>query len=171
MHLRIEAGEEVFIHAAAGGVGSYAVQIARALGVRVIGTASPENHDYLHELGAEPFVYGDGLAERVRTFLPDGVDAVFDLVGGDTMTQSPELLADSSFGRIASIADTAVKDIGGHYVFVHPDVTDLDALTGLIDDGKIAVEIAATYSFERAGRAWEDSMGGHTRGKIVLTVD
>lgn len=170
-HLRITPGEEVLIHAAAGGVGSYAVQIARALGARVIGTASPNNHDYLRKLGAEPFGYGADLAGRVRTRLPEGVDAVFDLVGGDTMAQSPELLSDSSFGRIASIADTAVKDLGGHYAFVHPDVADLDALTELIDGGKVAVEVAASYRLEHAARAWADSMGGHTRGKIVLTVD
>lgn len=169
-HLRIVAGEEVLIHAASGGVGSYAVQIARACGARVVGTASPRNHEYLRKLGAAPCAYGADLAARVRTLLPDGVDAVFDLIGGDTMRQSPDLLADSSFGRIASIADPAVKDIGGHYVFVHPDVADLDALTALIDAGKLSVQIAATYPLEQAGRAWEDSMRGHTRGKIVLTV-
>ncbi|MFE4606082.1 NADP-dependent oxidoreductase, partial [Kitasatospora indigofera] len=76
--LRIKAGETVLVHAAAGGVGHLAVQIARALGARVIGTAGPRNHAYLRELGAEPVAYGDGLAERVRELAPGGVDAALD---------------------------------------------------------------------------------------------
>lgn len=68
------AGDIVLVHAAAGGVGSAAVQIAVAKGARVIGTASERNHDFLRSLGAEPVVYGDGLAERVRELAPEGVD-------------------------------------------------------------------------------------------------
>lgn len=170
-HLRLQPGETVLIHAAAGGVGAFAVQIARSLGARVIGTASEENHDYLRELGAEPFTYGDDLPGRVRAYMPEGVDAVFDLIGGDTLAQTTALLSDSSFGRVVSIADPGVKEMGGHYVFVHPDVDDLDALTELIEAGKLCVDIAETFALKDTDRAWEDSMGGHTRGKIVITID
>ena len=65
----------------------------------------------------------------------------------------------------------AVKELGGHYVFVHPDGRDLDALTELIDAGKIKVEVADTYPLADAAKAWEQSQSGHTRGKIVITVD
>lgn len=170
-HLRLQPGETVLIHAASGGVGGFAVQIARAVGARVIGTASEENHDYLRELGAEPFAYGDGLVERVRDYMPEGVDAVFDLIGGETLGQTSALLSDSSFGRVVSIADPTVKDMGGHYVFVQPDVSDLDALTELIEAGKVKVEIADTYALIDTDTAWEAGMQGHTRGKIVLTID
>ena len=169
-HLDVKAGETVLIHAASGGVGLFAVQIAKALGATVLGTASETNHDYLRALDVVPFTYGEGLVERVRAELPDGVDAVLDLNGSD-LPVSPDLLADSSPGRIASVIDPVVKDMGGHYVFVTPDVSDLDALAALADDGNLTVEIAATFALADAQKAWDLSQEGHTRGKIVITVD
>jgi NADPH:quinone reductase-like Zn-dependent oxidoreductase len=168
--LHVGADDTVLIHAASGGVGSFAVQIARSLGARVLGTESAANHDYVRELGAEPFEYGDGLVDRVRAAVPEGVTAVLDLNGGD-LSVSPALLAEGSQGRIASIIDPGVKEMGGHYVFVSPDVADLDELAKLADDGTLAVEIAATFPLDEAQQAWELSQAGHTRGKIVITVD
>lgn len=91
--LAVQEGDVVLVHAAAGGVGSIAVQLGRHLGARVIGTASERNHDFLRELGAEPVTYGEGLAERVRALAPEGVDAVFDTVGGEALKVSADLLA------------------------------------------------------------------------------
>lgn len=167
--LEVGADDTVLIHGASGGVGSFAVQIAKSLGARVLGTASESNHDYLRELGAEPFEYGDGLVERVREAVPDGVSAVLDLNGAD-LDKSPALLTDESSGRIASIIDPAVKEMGGRYVFVTPDVDDLDELAQLFDDGTLTVEIAATFELADAQKAWDLSQEGHTRGKIVITV-
>lgn len=76
----LEAGETVLIHSAAGGTGSFGVQIAVALGLRVIGTAGAHNHDYLRSLGAEPVLYGEGFADRVRELAPEGVDAALGLL-------------------------------------------------------------------------------------------
>ncbi|MFB8240197.1 NADP-dependent oxidoreductase [Kitasatospora purpeofusca] len=166
--LELKPGETVLVHAAAGGVGSLAVQIAVALGARVIGTAGERNHDYLRTLGAEPVAYGDGLADRVRALAPNGVDAVLDLVGGEALRISPDLLADG--GRLASVADGAVLALGGHYVFVRPDVADLTALTDLAESGRLTVEVAATFPLERAADAQRLNAAGHTRGKIVVTV-
>ncbi len=81
------------MHAAAGGVGHLAVQLARARGARVIGTAAERNHDYLRGLGAEPVAYGEGLADRVRALAPDGVDAALDLVGRGAVQVSAGLVA------------------------------------------------------------------------------
>ncbi|MEU0084426.1 NADP-dependent oxidoreductase [Streptomyces sp. NPDC006274] len=161
-------GDTVLIHAAAGGVGSLAVQIARALGARVIGTASERNHDYLRGLGAEPVSYGEGLAERVHALAPRGVDAVLDLIGGDALKISPELLAEG--GRLASVADGAVLGLGGRYVFVRPDAGDLEALTALAERGQLRVEVAAAFPLERAADAQRLNQEGHTRGKVVVTV-
>ena len=169
--LQVGEGDTVLIHAAAGGVGSFAVQIAVAQGARVIGTASEDNHDYVRGLGGEPITYGDGLADRVRQLAPAGVDAIFDTIGGETLALSGDLLADDAAGRVVSIADPGVRELGGTYVFVRPDVGDLKALAGFAQEGKLTVEIAASYPLFEAARAWEASMGGHTRGKIVLTVD
>ncbi|MFI1800489.1 NADP-dependent oxidoreductase [Streptomyces sp. NPDC020379] len=167
--LRVGQGETVLVHAAAGGVGSMAVQIARHLGARVIGTASERNHDYLRGLGAEPVVYGAGLADRVRALAPSGVDAVLDLAGGEALTVSPGLLAEG--GRLASIADPSVLGLGGRYVFVRPDTADLTALTELAESGALTVEVAEVFPLEKTADAQRLNAAGHTRGKIVVTVD
>lgn len=169
--LQVGEGDTVLVHAAAGGVGSFAVQIAVAQGARVIGTASEDNHDYVRGLGAEPVAYGDGLVDRVRKIVPDGVDAIFDIMGGETLDLSGDLLADDAKRRVVSIADPKVKELGGGYVFVRPDAGDLESLARLIEGGKLTVEIAESYPLKEADRAWGDSMSGHTRGKIVLTID
>lgn len=167
-NLRLRAGEKVLVHAAAGGVGSLAVQIARAQGAEVIGTASERNHDYLRSLGATPVTYGEGLADRVRAVAPDGVDAVLDLVGGEALQMSPQVLAPG--GRLASIADGAVTGLGGDYVFVRPDAADLTALGELVESGQLKVEVASVYPLEKAADAFRESIGGHTRGKIAISV-
>ncbi|MFE2986586.1 NADP-dependent oxidoreductase [Streptomyces sp. NPDC059262] len=166
--LGVQEGDVVLVHAAAGGVGSIAVQLGRHLGARVIGTASERNHDFLRELGAEPVTYGEGLAERVRALAPEGVDAVFDTVGGEALKVSADLLAPG--GRLASIADASVVDLGGHYVFVRPDAADLTRLADLAEQDVVTVHVDETFPLERAADAQRLSAEGRTRGKIVVTV-
>ncbi|MCI3929588.1 NADP-dependent oxidoreductase [Streptomyces sp. AN091965] len=167
--LTVGEGDVVLVHAAAGGVGSFAVQLARHAGARVIGTASERNHAYLRELGAEPVTYGEGLAERVRALAPEGVDAAFDTIGGDTLRVSAELLAPG--GRLASVADGSVIGLGGRYCFVRPDADDLRHLTELAEQDVLTVHVDATFPLERAADAHRLSEQGRTRGKIVVTVD
>ncbi len=162
----VTTGDTVLVHAAAGGVGHLAVQIARAFGARVIGTAGERNHAYLRELGAEPVQYGEGLADRVRALAPGGVDAALDLVGGDAVEVSAGLVADQA--RIASIADFGVKARGGRYVWVRPDAAGLAALAALADDGRLTVTVASTFPLAQAASAQALSAEGRTRGKIVL---
>ena len=95
-------GDTVLVHAAAGGVGSFAVQLAALRGARVIGTASERNHDYLRGLGAEPVTYGDALVEDVRALAPEGVDVVIDLIGGEALEATPKLLATAAGSRRSS---------------------------------------------------------------------
>ena len=167
--LEVRRGETVLVHAAAGGVGSIAVQIARHLGARVIGTASEANHDFVRSLGGEPVSYGDGLGERVRGLAPEGVDAAFDTVGGDTLKVSAQLLAPE--GRLVSIADGDVVGYGGRYHFVRPDTEDLTRLAELAEQGVVDVHVSQTFPLERAADAHRMSQEGRTRGKIVVTVD
>jgi NADPH:quinone reductase-like Zn-dependent oxidoreductase len=166
--LAVTGDDTVLIHAAAGGVGSFAVQIARAKGARVIGTAGPHNHDYLRELGAEPVRYGDGLADRIRRLAPSGVTAALDLVGGEALEVTPNLLTPT--GRWASIVDPSVRERGGRYVFVRPDPNDLATLASLADDGRLNVTVAKTFPLAEAADAQRLSAEGHTRGKIVLEI-
>ena len=166
----VGAGDTVLVHAASGGVGSFAVQIAVALGARVVGTASEANHDYLRELGAEPVLYGEGLAERVREVAGGKVDAVVDLAGAEAIAASVELVGDPA--RIASVVDAqAVLAAGGQYVFVRPDRDDLAELARLADDGKLSVHLSTTLPLAQAPEAHRLIESKHSRGKIVLTVD
>jgi NADPH:quinone reductase-like Zn-dependent oxidoreductase len=163
--LRVGAGDTVLIHAAAGGVGSLGVQIAKARGARVIGTASERNHDFLRELGAEPVAYGDGLADRVRELAPEGVDAVADFIGGQLDVTTRVLAAN---GRHASIADAAVEEHGGHVVWVRPDGAQTQRLADLAAAGSLTVPIARTFSLDEVPQAFAASQDGHVRGKIVI---
>ncbi|MFF8644528.1 NADP-dependent oxidoreductase [Streptomyces sp. NPDC015345] len=167
--LQVKDGDTVLVHAAAGGVGSLAVQLGRHAGARVIGTASERNHDFLRELGAEPVTYGEGLVDRVRALAPEGVDAAFDTIGGDTLKASAELL--TTGGRLASITDGGVLGLGGQYCFVRPDAADLLRLTELAEQGVVTVHVDRTFPLERAADAHRLSEEGRTRGKIVVTVD
>ncbi|MBO8184179.1 NADP-dependent oxidoreductase [Streptomyces spirodelae] len=159
-------GETVLIHNAAGGVGSLGVQIARALGARVIGTASPANHDRLRELGAEPVAYGDGLTDRVRELAPKGVDVVADFVGG-VLDATLGVLAEG--GRHASIADNSVTEAGGQWLWVRPSASDLTELARLADEGKLSVRVAEAFPLTRLADAFALSQSGHVHGKIVVT--
>jgi NADPH:quinone reductase-like Zn-dependent oxidoreductase len=161
--------DTVLVHNAAGGVGSLAVQLAALRGARVIGTASSGKHDFVRSLGAEPVEYGEGLAARVRDLAPDGVDVALDLVGGEALDATGEVL--SSGGRVASVIDPgAVAELGGRYVFVRPDAQMLARLVGHLADGSLRVEVSETFPLDRAAQALARNQEGHTRGKIVVTV-
>lgn len=165
--LNFYANDTLLVHGAAGGVGSYAVQIAKHIGARVIGTASERNHEYVRGLGADDVVeYGDGLVERVRAIAPDGVTVSADYVG-DVEEQTMQLLTPA--GRHVSVADPSVALNGGLYAWVRPSAEDLAKLAQLVDDGALRVDIAATYPLERLSDAFAQSREGHTRGKIVVT--
>ncbi|MCW3014287.1 MAG: putative oxidoreductase [Solirubrobacterales bacterium] len=166
--LGVGAGDVVVIHAAAGGVGSTAVQVALALGAsRVIGTASEANHDYLHSLGAEPVTYGEGLVERIRELVPEGADAVLDLVGGETLDLSFQLIGDG--GRVAAVVMEKYAG-NGLPVFSTPDGGDLQIVADMVQAGQVQVNVSKTYALQDAARAHAESQAGHVRGKLVLEV-
>jgi NADPH:quinone reductase-like Zn-dependent oxidoreductase len=164
----VKQGDTVLVHAAAGGVGTLAVQIARARGARVIGTASARNHDYLIAFGAEPVEYGPGLVDRIRRLAPEGPDAAVDAIGGDAVEVSIEAGADPS--RVVSIVDPSVRDKGGKYVSISVRPEDLETLAALAADRTIMVPISETYPLEQTADAWRASQTGRTRGKIILRI-
>ncbi|MBF6469990.1 NADP-dependent oxidoreductase [Nocardia beijingensis] len=168
--MQIGEGDVVLIQAAAGGVGSFAVQIAVALGAKVIGTASPGNHDYLRTLGAEPVAYGPDLERSVRAINPGGVTAILDMYGGDTLTSSLNLIAAPERHRVVSLVNDGILQYGGKFVFARPDRSDLDQLTKMIEAGLITPTVTATMNLDQAAEAFKLSKTGHVRGKIVLTT-
>ncbi len=165
----LAAGQTVLVHAAAGGVGSIATQLAVHAGARVVGTASPGNHDYLRGLGAEPVAYGDGLVEAARALAPGGFDVILDYVGGQAVDTAPALLAPG--GTVVSITDARARDeLGGQYVWVRPDTRDLAELADLAARGIVQVEVSQTFDLDHAADAYRALETGHTRGKIVVRV-
>jgi NADPH:quinone reductase-like Zn-dependent oxidoreductase len=169
--LDVSPGETLLVHAAAGGVGLVAVQLAVQRGVRVIGTASEANHELLSSLGVEPVTYGDGLAERVRAIAPEGVDAVFDASGRGELTLSVELA-----GGPERVITIAASDAAEHGVRFHgggggeDTVTAMREILALLDADDLQFPIWRTYPLEQTAAALAESESGHARGKIVLLM-
>ncbi len=173
---RLQAGETVLITAAAGGVGSLAVQIAAAVGARPLGVASPANHDYVHGLGAsEVFDYhAADWVQQVRAAVPGGVDLLFDAAGGQTRDQAIGAVRDG--GRAIFIvmespaADQLERGITGESFGAHIDRPRLDQLSRLVDAGKLHPQVEAVLPLDQARDALARIAARHTRGKIVLEV-
>lgn len=172
-------GDVVLVHGASGGVGSAAVQIATALGARVVGTASPANHDYLRGLGATPVAYGSGLVDAVRA-LPDGLDevsVVLDLVGSaDTVAATVALLGEDLAPATPDDPPSAVTIVGSDASRAAGVVDKVDAkgaldeVLALAEDGRLRAEVAARFPLAEAAEALRLVADGHVRGKVVLDV-
>lgn len=166
--LDVHAGDRLLVHAAAGGVGSFAVQLAAIRGATVIGTASERNHDYLRSLGAIPVSYGPGLTERVRQACPEGITAALDAIGGDALDVSMNLLGSAE--RIVTIADWAKSaGLGIRRVGTQRSSQKLHDLAEWYQQGSLRIEVAATYPLDQVTQAHRDVETGHVRGKVVLT--
>jgi NADPH:quinone reductase-like Zn-dependent oxidoreductase len=172
----LTAGETVLVQAAAGGVGSFAVQLAADAGADVIGTASERTHEYVLGLGAVEVVdyRKRDVVEAVREVAPKGVDVVLDSLGGEALQRSVEAVRDE--GRIVSIAQPPTDEvfrqrgIDAVYVFVRPNAEELAELADMFDENRLSVHLHEVLPLEEAARAHELSEAGHVRGKLVLTV-
>lgn len=165
--LAVTAGDRLLIHAAAGGVGSFAVQLAVARGATVIGTASVGNHGYLADLGAIPVAYGPSLVDRVRALAPGGITAALDCVGGEANDASLQLL--DSPARAVTLVDWAAEQrIGVRRVGTDRSATRLAGLVARYDAGALRVSVWKTYGLDEASEAHREIEAGHVRGKIAL---
>jgi NADPH:quinone reductase-like Zn-dependent oxidoreductase len=170
----LRGGEHLFVQGGAGGVGHMVVQLAVARGARVAATASPGNHDFLRELGAEPFDYHDPeLLQRWREWTGGaGADAAFDIFGGDGLEQCFSVMRKG--GRLVSIAAPPPPRDGieVRYEFVRPSGYDLgEHITPLVNEGSLRAHVQQTWPLEHAADAMEILEQGHVRGKLVLTLD
>jgi len=166
-----QGGTLLLINGASGSVGSAAVQLAVARGARVIGTASPANHDYLRSLGAEPVAYGEGMAVRVRSLAPGGVDLALDVAGSGVLPELIELAGGA--GHVLTVADfTGAQQYGVR--FSRGDSgRALHALTDigeLIEAGRFSLPVGQTFPLADVAEAQRVSEHGHVRGKLVLLV-
>ena len=168
---QLQAGQTVLIHAAAGGVGSLAVQLAKARGARVIATASAPNIGIVTELGADQFIdYTKTHFEEVAK----EVDVVFDTIGGDTQQRSWQVLKPG--GILVSVVSTpppttaATHGVRSVYVAIHPSGAQLTQIARLIDEGRMKPIIHTVLPLNEARQAHAISETGHARGKIVLKI-
>ncbi|TGK12331.1 NADP-dependent oxidoreductase [Leptospira fletcheri] len=166
-------GDLVLILGASGGVGSFAVQLARIAGAKVVAVASARNEKYVLSLGADDFIdYSEG--ELRNTFLskyPGGADLILDFVGGETFSQG--FACAKSDGNIVSILvkemppETRVR---GSYVFVEPNAKQLDELAGWADEGRLKVHVSEIFGLAEAADAQQRISQLHTRGKVILKM-
>lgn len=168
--LGVGSGDTVLVHGAAGGVGTFALQLATAWGARVVGTASVANHDYLRSLGAIPVAYGDGLADRVRQAAPEGVTAALDAAGtAEALHVSLELVGDRQ--RVGAVAFNQVADaLGVRRISAERSTERLLELTALYDEDKLRIR-QRSYPLVEAAEAHRQIETGHVQGKLVLTLD
>ncbi|GAB3876773.1 NADP-dependent oxidoreductase [Kibdelosporangium lantanae] len=160
------AGDTVLIGGAGGGVGVFAVQLARLAGARVIGTGSATSAEALRALGAEPVTYGEGLVDRVRALAPAGVTAAMDLYGTDTVRAARELgVPDERITTIAAQVDGITGANGGNAA---PGA--IEEIAGLVAAGRLRVPIAASFPVERIRAAVELQAGRHVHGKVVIDL-
>lgn len=176
--LQVRVGETVLIHGGAGGVGSFAVQIAKAAGARVLATAGPSNQETLKELGADvaiDYQREDFAGTALRETDGAGVDAVFDTVGGELVVKS--LTATRPFGRLASILGVKgdltpayIRNQTLYGVFLTRERSRLEEMTHLLQRGQMRPLVEEVLPLEEVGKAHERLDSGHGRGKVVLQV-
>ncbi|MGV9562876.1 NADP-dependent oxidoreductase [Streptomyces sp. NPDC003480] len=167
--LGLAAGATLLVTGAGGGVGVATVQIARAFGLRVVGTASEGKKDFVEELGAVHIASGPDLVARVRAAVPQGVDGVYDLVGGDVLEEAATLPADRS-KVISAAARQEVERLGGAPVRRARTAAVLDEVARLVVRGDLAPHVTRTFPLERADKALRVVEEGHARGKVVIEV-
>ena len=172
---QVQPGQRVLIHAAAGGVGHVAVQIAKARGAYVIGTASAAKHDFLRELGVDEAIdYREtDFSEAVKD-----VDVVLDMLGGETALKSLRVLRPG--GIVVSIVPMGKPDfyqeaerlgVRAVRMLVDADRADMESIAELVEAGKLRATIAKTFPLADAAEAHALGATGRTAGKLVLTVD
>jgi NADPH2:quinone reductase len=176
--MRIQPGETVLIHGGAGGVGSFAVQIARAAGARVLASASTRNQEVMRELGAHvviDYTREDPAEVALRETDGEGVDATFDTVGGELIAKS--IPATRHFGRLAciltpagSMAGLSTRNQTLFGVFLTREAARLREMTKLIEGGGMRPLVDQVLPLEEVGRAHERLDSGHGTGKVVLRV-
>jgi NADPH:quinone reductase-like Zn-dependent oxidoreductase len=164
------AGETVVVSAAAGGVGSGAVQLARRTGASVIGLASEHNHDWLRRHDVVPVAYGDRQVDRISEACGGKVEGFIDTFGGGYVEMAIEELGVAP-ERVNTIVDfEAVQRYGVQARGTHSIATAelLAEIVGLVADGTLEIPIGATFPLEQVQDAYRQLAGRHTRGKIVL---
>jgi NADPH:quinone reductase-like Zn-dependent oxidoreductase len=167
--LDLKPGETLLILGVGGGVGVAAAQIARSLGANVVGTASEQKKSFVESLGATQVTYGPGVADRVQAAAPKGVDAIFDLIGGDELRAVAGLVADKA--RMTTAADMATnQELGGQPLARARNSAVLEAVAQMVQDGTLEPHVTEVFPLDKADEALRLVEDGHATGKVVLEI-
>lgn len=170
VHLDLSEGQTLLITGAGGGVGVAAAQIARDSGIAVFGTASEGKRGLVESLGATLIPYGDGVEQRVRDLLPDGVDAIYDLVGGDALRAVAGLVTHRA--KLISAGDPGTAaELGGAAVNRDRTSRVMDEVAALVATGKLDPHVNDVLAFDDAAQAIAAVESGHAQGKVVIHID
>lgn len=178
----LRVGESILVHGGAGGVGHVAIQLARAIGARVFTTVREANFEFARSLGADVVIdyRGEDYVDAIMRETGDrGVDVVFDTIGGNTLSRSPDALA--QLGRVVSIVDIAQpqnvvqawgKNASYHFVFTRQNRGKLDELSALVERGQLRPHLGAVYSLADIplAHARLETPNNDVRGKIAIAV-
>ncbi|WP_327692967.1 quinone oxidoreductase family protein [Streptomyces sp. NBC_00459] len=168
--LALPEGATLVVTGAGGGVGAAILQIARTRGLRVVGVASDGKKDFVESLGAVHVPSGTDLAARVRAAAPEGVDGVYDLVGGEVLAAAATLLTDRTKLITAGAPADVAEGLGGARVARARNAAVLEAVADLVVHGDLDPHVTSTFPLDRAGEALRTVEEGHARGKIVIEV-
>jgi NADPH2:quinone reductase len=169
VQLALSKGQTLLINGIGGGVGVAAAQLARDAGIAVFGTGSESKRALVESLDATLIRYGDGVADRVRELLPDGVDAIFDLVGGDALRAVAGLLKSS--GKLITASDPAIAaEYGGEMVARDRTARVLKIVAELAAAGKLDPHVNDVLAFDDAPQAIASVESGHALGKVVVQI-
>jgi NADPH:quinone reductase-like Zn-dependent oxidoreductase len=173
---KAQRGEVALIHAASGGVGIFMVQLAKELGLHVIGTGLTRNHEFMRRIGVDEVIdYSKGdFREAVRVQHPQGIDLAVDLVGGEVLVRSADLLRPT--GRLISLVKSPLEEerlassVQYSFASARPDGVRLQELSERIEAARLRTYLTGVFPIEEAARAHQLLEDGHVRGKLVLRV-
>ena len=167
----VNSGDTLLVSGAAGGIGTAVIQLARLRGIAVIGTASPQKHNYLRGLGATPTTYGRGLAQRLRELAPKGIDAALDLAGSGIIPELIDIVGDPT--RVLSVADFSAEEYGAKFYHGPPKNPEqiFTKVARLYSEGLFRLHVELTFPLEQTAKAQEVSAKGRVTGKLIISMD
>jgi NADPH:quinone reductase-like Zn-dependent oxidoreductase len=168
--ISLKKGDSLLVSGAAGSVGTALIQLAKAEGIDIIGTASESRHEFLRSLGATPTTYGPDLKNRVAELAPNGVQAAVDLAGSGIISELIEITGDAA--KVLTIADLAAEKYGIKGTFVPKSIVKpLEKALKMVDTGSFRLPVAQIFTMDQVDKAQKISATGHAKGRLIIKIN